>query len=484
VSAHTHLSGRAATALLPDLGHSRMPRYTALAHGLVELVLDGRIAPGTRLPSERELAASLRVSRATVTAAYDVLRGQHYLASRSGSGSVVVLPPRATIRAGSARWSPAGRSANSSGEVIDLTSATLPAPADELAAAVEAATAELPAVARGDGYEPAGLPVLRAAVAERFTRRGLPTAAEQILITNGALHGIDLVLRLMTGPADRVLTELPTYSGLLDAVRGCGLRLVPVPMSSAGGWNLTAMTAALRHSSPRLAILIPDFHNPTGALVPPEARAEVLRAAHRSGTSVVVDESFVELGLSAVPPAPTAGLDRAVITIGSVSKPFWGGVRTGWIRAGADLIARLAALRARIDMAGPALDQLITTHVVTELDGIAYRRRQQLRPRRDALLTALAEHLPHWRAAVPVGGLSAWVEMDAALATPLATTAPRFGVQVVPGARFGVDGTLERFVRLPFTQPEPALAEAVRRLAQTWHTLDPSAGSYAPLIVA
>ncbi len=486
--AFSRISGRATAALLPALSDARGPRYLTLAGALAGLILDGRVAPATRLPSERELAASLQVSRATVTAAYDVLRERHFLTSRSGSGSVATLPPTAILRAGSARWIAPGarRDGRAPADVIDLTCATLPAPAQHLADAVAIAAAQLPEHAAGEGYEPIGLPDLRAAVADRFCRRGLPTTPDQILITNGALHGTDLVLRLLVGPGDRVLTELPTYSGLLDAVRGSGTRLVPVPMAPGGGWQVQAMTAALRQSAPQLALLIPDFQNPTGALIPESDRREVLQAARRVGTTVVVDESFVDLsmnpGIGPVP--PTALLDRSVITVGSMSKPFWGGLRTGWVRASAEVISRLAGVRAGIDMGGPILDQLVATAVFPHLDEIAAQRRAELRQRRDALIAAVAKRLPGWRTRVPDGGLALWIELDAALSTPLSMTAPQFGVRIVPGSRFGVDGTLERFLRLPYTLAEPVLDEAVTRIASAWESLDARATGYTPLIVA
>ena len=474
----SRIGGRALAQLLPDLHVMPGPVYAALARAITTLVLDGRIATETRLPSERELATALRLSRATITAAYDQLRADGFLASRTGSGSYVTVPTGARLQPSLSRWSTRSTEA---GDVIDFSRATLPAPPEAVMAAVADVPGELGCHLLGDGYDPAGLPVLREAIAQRFTTRGVPTRPEQILITNGSLHGLDLLLRLLVGPGDRVLTELPTYPGALDAVRAHGGRLVPVPMAAEGGWQVDQMRATLQQAAARLAYLTPDFHNPTGALVPEDHRREVLQAARRSGTTVIVDESFVELGFSCDDrPRPSAALDPSVVTLGSLSKPIWGGLRIGWLRASTDLVHRLAALRTSIDMGGPVLEQLVAARLVGRIETIAADRVAELAPRRDTLVDALARELPAWRTNVPRGGLSLWVELDAPSSTSLTVLAAQVGVILVPGSRFGVDGTLERFLRLPFALPADRLTEAVSRLA----TLTPQQLPPQNLVVA
>ena len=475
----SRIGGRALAALLPDLHSQRGPVYAALCDSITALILDGRIAVETRLPSERELAAALQISRATVTAAYDALRGTGFLASRTGSGSFATVPAGSRPRTSLARWSSQGEAEN----VIDLSCATLSAPPGVLQSVVVDAAAALPLYAETDGYDPGGLPVLREEIAERFRGRGVPTTADQIFVTNGALHGLDLLMRLLIGPGDRILTELPSYPGTLDAARRVGARTVPVPMAATGGWDVAAMVAALRQTAPRLAMLIPDFHNPTGALVDDESRRAVLRGAKQAGTTVIVDESFVELGF-VDPATPCAAIDGSVVTVGSLSKPFWGGLRIGWIRGSVELVQRLAVLRASIDLGGAVLDQLVAAQVLPILDSLMPARLDALRAQRDALLTALATHLPEWSIAQPQGGLSLWAELDAPMSTPLTLLAAPAGVRVVPGSRFGVDGTLERFLRIPFGLPADILEEAVRRLATVWHQLDRAAPAGRQLVVA
>ena len=222
------ISGRALAQRLPDLRHRPGPVYTSLAEGITALVLDGRVAPETRLPSERELAKHLALSRATVTAAYDALRADGFVISRTGAGTFVTVPVTAR-RISPTRWAPAQTVPI---DEIDMSCAALAAPPGLMPEAVAEAALHLPDEAAGSGYNPLGLPQLRRAVAARFTARGVPTDPDQILVTNGALHGFDMLLRLLVGPGDRVLTELPTYPGALDALRANGTRVVPVGISA------------------------------------------------------------------------------------------------------------------------------------------------------------------------------------------------------------------------------------------------------------
>jgi DNA-binding transcriptional MocR family regulator len=157
-----------------------------------------------------------------------------------------------------------------------------------------------------------------------------------------------------------------------------------------------------------------------------------------------------------------------------MSKPYWGGLRVGWVRASAPLVQRLAALRVGVDMSGPVLDQLVAVHLLAQADTIVAARRRELVGRRDALVAALTEELPEWRFAVPSGGVTLWAELDGPVSSALARAAEEVGVRLAPGPRFGFDGTLERFLRLPFTLPAADLVEAVRRIASVRHDLDRS----------
>ncbi|MGW6984367.1 MocR-like transcription factor YczR [Streptomyces sp. NPDC054932] len=466
------IGSRQLAALLPAEVLAR-PGYRALADAVRTLILDGRIALHVRLPAERELADAVGASRATVTGAYDLLRESGYVRSRRGSGTWTELPEGHRPVGAHALLGAGGHSAD--GEPgIDLAIAAMGAPDGILADALARAAPRLPTAARTPGYHPFGLPDLRTAVADRFTRRGLPTRPEQILVTSGAQHAFTLVVSLLCRAGDRVVTENPTYANALDALRHARLRMGSIAVSESG-WDLEIAESTLRQTVPRLAYVIPDFHNPTGALMPDEQRLRLLAATRRTGTWLVVDETIADIALDVPAPrplaslAPRGGADH-VVTIGSLSKTHWGGLRVGWIRAGAKMITELTAVRVSADMTGSVLDQLVALPLLEGMERSLPARLAQLRIQREALVASLQRHTPEWSWQVPPGGLSLWVDLGEPVSSALADRAAAAGVHIGRGARFGVDpGTFEHRLRIPYTLPADRLDEGIRRLASAFH---------------
>ncbi|MFR9730359.1 PLP-dependent aminotransferase family protein [Saccharopolyspora sp. MS10] len=439
--------------------HPGRATSTALHRAVRRLVLDGRLAPGTRLPAEREFAEALGVSRTLVVRALERLREDGFAESRQGSGSWVRLPGDRAV-ADTGGWPPA------TPDLINLAQATLPAP-PELTTALDRARLRFPAHLAGHGYQALGLPELRERIAETHTRRGLPTSPGQILVTNGAQHGFALVLRALISPGERVLVEHPTYPNPLQAIRGVGAEAVAVPML-ADGWDLELMAATLQQATPKLAYLIPDFQNPTGLRMSAADRERLVAVLRRTRTTAVVDETLVDLDLTGeTPPPPAAAFDEErVITLGSAGKSFWGGLRLGWVRAPEDLVRRLLLDRAAVDLGSPILEQLLFTELLADAGPMLERRRAHIADLRSALIAELAEQLPGWTFRVPDGGLALWCDLGAPVSSRLAVEAEQHGLRLVPGSRFAVRGTLERYLRLPYTLPPGQQGEVVRRLAR------------------
>ena len=450
------------------------PAYRGLAEAFRRLIADGRVPVGTRLPSERDLTAVLGVSRTTVARAYALLVEGSYATARQGSGTVASLPAARGHR-GDHLLAPAdGRS-----DAVDLTCAA-PLPPSGVQQAYEAAVAELPAYLPGTGYYPTGLPALREAIAQRYTARGLPTSPDQVLVTAGALAGVAVAARAVVSTGDRVLLESPTYPNAIATLQRTGARLAGVDLDH-DGWDLESFTAAVKQVGPRAAYLIPDFQNPTGALLDHADRSAVAASLRTGRVTAIVDESLVDLALDDVElPAPFAAFAPDTITVGSASKGFWGGLRVGWLRVPEARQATVIASRLSLDLGAPVLEQLTFLQLLAHADQVLAERRQALRASRDALADALRGELPSWRFEAPVGGLCLWVELPEAASSSLTAIAERHDVLLASGPSFAPEGGLERYLRLPFTLPTEDLLTAVPRLRAAWEETLASGAQRSP----
>lgn len=350
---------------------------------------------------------------------------------------------------------------------IDLAVASMHA-IDGFTTHAAAAIGEMEPWLSGHGYDPVGALPLRDAVAARLSRRGLATSADQVVVTSGAMHALNIILRVTLRPGDGVLVESATYPTALDALRTAGARVTTFGIDRQG-WDVDVLASGLARSQPRLVYVIPDFHNPTGTVVPDHQRRALVESAARSDSRVVVDESFVELRLDGDElPSPVAAFDGEgrVLTIGSASKAFWGGLRVGWIRTTPMLAKRIAQARAQQDMASPVVDQLIVARLLTHADALLPARREVLRQRRDLLAALMRDRLPGWSFELPRGGMSLWVRLPGMSSSRIAAAAMGLGLRLAPGPRFSADAMLEGHLRLPFVLPGESMARGVDRLAR------------------
>lgn len=442
------------------------PVYAAVADRMRGVITDGRLPAGARMPSERELTVALGLSRTTVTRAYQRLRDQGYLQTRQGSGSVVHLPQVPGGRVDHL-LAPAGTDEDS----IDLTT-TAPPATPWLRTAYEEAIEQVGGYLCGVGYYPSGLPVLREAVAQHYTRRGLPTSAEQILITSGALSGAAIAVQALIAPGDRVVIESPTYPNVIATLTGARARIVAHPLDPAARgeeWDPGGLRALLRQTGARTAYLVPDFHNPTGLLMDAAQRERIGTAFARARAVPIIDESPVELTLDEVQmPPPLAAFVPDAVTVGSVSKTYWSGLRIGWMRLPRARVQQMAMSRLRLDLGAPVLEQLVVAALMERHTEILTKRRDAYRRGRDLMVAGVRRHLPSWRVQTPPGGLCLWSELPLACSTALVEAAARQGVSLAAGPNFAPQGGMEGWMRLPFTLPLDRLADSLPRLARAW----------------
>ena len=461
--------------------------YEELSGAIELLARDGVLTPGTALPAERALAEALGVSRTTVSAGYQRLRESGVALTRQGSATV--------IRARRPAEAPLDPFASAGADEIDLTVAC-PEPWRGLPGLAAAALADRADVFAEDGYDTLGELALRRAIADRYAARGLPTAPEQIMVTLGAQHAIFLVARTILGRGDRSAIEAPSYPHAREALSATGALIAELPDPGAfAGEDAAAATAAaarleiLSRISPRLAYLIPDHRNPSGTSIPEAHRGALLRALAERGSLVIADETTAELtlgGARTVTPFAAAA-ERpheadAVVTIGSLGKTLWGGLRIGWIRATPELIDRFERARRVGDLGTGGVDQAIALAAIERSDEILADRSRDLTARHRVLAEQLAARFPGWRLSRAEGGVSVWVDLGEQRSTALCREAARAGVRLAPGPRFGAPGVFERFLRIPFTAESERLVEAVDRLAVAWERRGaPARGGEAPL---
>lgn len=458
--------------VLADWTSQPGPLHQKLTSALRQAVLDGDVPIGTRLPAERTLASTLAVSRSTVVAAYDRLRSEGLLASRQGSGTFVAAglrrpPPDGGVRAGQGQTIFA-RLVHGPTDVLSLACAIVPSCHPAVTQAiVSLAHDDLAPVLGQAGYLPLGLPVLRQALAALHTREDLPTSADQILVTTGAQQALNLTAALLVKPGDAVVVESPGFPSVLDAFRARGARLVTVGVDDEGA-DVDHLEQVARRGPVAAVFVMPSFHNPTGVAMSEGRRRRLAALADDLDLPVVEDNALEHARLGLVPPPPIARFGRDVLTIGSLSKVLWGGLRVGWLRGPTQVVTRLGKLKAMHDLGTGLLDQLVAARLVPDFARFRAERETELVARLEHMELLLRRHLPDWSWRRPAGGGSLWVHVPGADTAVLAQVGLRHGVEIVPGTTMSPDGSHRDHLRVPFTYEPDEAATLVGRLADAW----------------
>ncbi len=438
-------------------------------------------APGTRLPSVRELTVRHQASPVTVTEGIRRLVAEGLIEARPGKGTFVAAPP--VVRpAPDLSWQTVALGARRPGEdemqaLLALPrSGAIPLSGGYLDAGLQPAAALGSALARA-ARQPAAWqrgPVEgREDLRDWFAREaGAGLRADDMVICPGGQAALSTALRALTAPGDTLLVESPTYLGALAAARAAGLRLVPVP-ADADGVLPDQLAAAFARTGARLFYCQPLYANPTGATLAAHRRAEVADAVRDAGAFLIEDDYARDLTVDGEPPPPLAAddPDGHVIHLRSLTKSAAPGLRVAAIGARGPAGARLRTSRLLDDLfvAGPL--QQAALEVVTAPAWRRHRRalRTALRTRRAALLTALRRHLPDLAPrAIPRGGLHLWVRLpEGTDDVALATAAAAEGVVVFPGRPWYPAEPPAPHLRLTYAAAPPDLMdEAVRRLAR------------------
>ena len=453
------------SAMLGDWRTRKGPLYVRLAEAIADCVSYGLLG-ARRLPAERELSEHLGVSRGTVIAAYDALRVRGLARSRRGSGTFITVSRPSE---GSHEAPMFSKLMDPDQAPIDMSMAALRSP--EILADAQVTLLDSLRLLPCHGYAPLGAFPLRVAIAAHLSaRRAGPTEPEQILVTSGGQGALSLIATGLLRPGDRVLVEAPTYPGAIEVFSRAGARIEALERDHAGVLR-DALEHALDAGPVRFIYLVPSCHNPTGRTMSEHRRREVLRFAQERGVLTIEDTAMSELSSHPLPPDLSAISQENVVSVGSLSKCYWAGLRVGWIRAAPEIVQRLGRLRAAMDLGGPLLDQAMALTIFGDFDRLTAPTRSAADERLSLLVEQLRRHLPDWHFDDPSGGWSVWIAMPWGNADRFAQLALRHGVAVAPGAAMAPDDRFSGHLRLSAGSPTQEIVHGVQLLAKAWRQM-------------
>jgi DNA-binding transcriptional MocR family regulator len=448
------------------------PVYIQIVQYIKHMITKGMLHEGQKLPSTRELSATLNVARNTIMEAYEHLEDDGYVATRHGRGTFIVYKKEQCEEVGTTDWQSQLTHQARLAEQLDikkhgiisdkeLISFASIAPDEKLFDLDNLKRAFLNRLSQeGDkilsyGYAKGYQPLMRYLV-NYMESKGLSADGKDILITNGFTEGFNLILSALCEKGQKIICENPTHNTALKIFRLHGLETVGVRLDN-DGMNLGELSAALSQNNIRLAYLIPSYHNPTGLVMPPEKRAEILSIFSRYNLPVIEDGFNEELRYSGSHFTPLIACNRNgnnVIYIGSFSKVLFPGLRIGWIMADKDLIYYLESLKRSWNIHTSVLDQAILYQYLYEgyFDKYIKKVRKIYREKYETAFNCAREYIPNISLSGE-GGLHIFVELEPGIDTrTVLERCRKRGVVFTPGDIFFTDNTGKNTMRIGFSR--------------------------------
>ncbi len=318
----------------------------------------------------------------------------------------------------------------------------------------------------------AGLPSLRARLAELMAEEGVEADPEAVVVTNGGQQALDLLGKILIDPGDEIVVEAPSYVGALSAFSAYEPRFLPVELDDEGMIVEQLEELLVRGARPKFVYTVPTFHNPAGVTMSRERRERLVSLCAEAGIPILEDNPYGLLRFEGEGLPTLRSLDPDnVIYLGTLSKVFSPGIRVGWALAQPGVVQRLVLAKEAADLCSSSFTQLMGEEYLADArwrDNLAALV-EIYRGRRDAMLAALERHFPpdaSWTR--PAGGFYVWARVPAYLDTSaLLAAAVERRVAYVPGSAFYTDGRGRDRLRLSFCYPtEEQIHEGVQRLGE------------------
>ncbi len=475
---------------------ARQCLHSQIADALRNRLQEEGLAVGEQLPTSRQLAKELGVSRSTVVRAYEQLEREGWIEGRVGMGTVVrgrptVKPPRTP------NWdllltSRIQEPDPTYQDVLEMLSnrellsfaGGLPSAEFFPSAAFQKISDDVlshqgPRLLQWcpvDGYPP-----LRSWIAHR-----IGCCPEDVLVLSGSTQGIHLLVQAFVNPGDTVIVESPTYAGALQAFRAAGARIVSVS-TGPDGIDLERLDRTLRQVTAKFLYVIPTYNNPTGGMLSLRKRHELLALASQHGLPIVEDDPYSSLRYDgpAVPSLHALDHGQSVLYLSTFSKSLFPGLRIGWLVAPSAIIHRLGCLRNLIDLFSNSHAQATLYEFCKRghLDNHLQHVRDQYAARRDVMVNALRKYCPQVSFDVPHGGLFLWVKLPEGVDSPtVLREAVAMNLAFIAGPLFYDQAGGEDRIRLSFAgQPETLITDGMRKLGLVLQRVRPAKKDREPV---
>lgn len=452
---------------------SSTPLVQQLVDQLQGWISSQRLRPGSRLPSIRQLARELSVSQSCVIEAYDRLVATGLLEARHGAGFFVaeqrlrvpVVDQSFRDETFDNRWQ---QFSDQPADLLNLCCGWLPASWRDCEAIAQAVRQ----VSRGpledllDYCPPLGLASLRSQLHKRLEQIGIQVSPQQILTTQGASHALDLLVRTLLKPGDKVVVESPGYYNLYNLLRHHQVDMLYVPRNSSGP-DLQVLESLLKRHKPRCLYINSLYHNPTGSSLTPKVAYRLLELAREHDVQIIEDDIYADFQDGAVTRLATLDAEQRVIYLASFSKTLSSSLRSGYLVTEPALVARLAELKM---VAGLGTSRFTEQVVAQMLANGSYRKSvARLRPR-------LAQHMAKalsqleangWEVFTePYGGMFVWARRPGWDFEALNRAALACSVLLAPGSAFDPQGAASDWLRINVAYVQDQRAQAFLRLTR------------------